>query len=475
MKQVVSFFTTIFLMFFPVIINAQDNIIRISGHAPGYSGQEIVFYSWTDQISFTEKELFRFTVDKSDEFSLEFEAGADTLYIFSHADRYFIYMYVEGGKEYRIVLPLRSEKAPHENLNPYFKGIPTHIAVVNHDSTDLNSLIRNFDDFIEPLFQVSLTRMSPEQGKHYLDSVWAEIDLRFGGVRHSYFEGYRDYKTGLLESIALFRTARGLSDNRFRNNPVLYGNNAYMELFRHVYDRYFLFFSRTVKGSRIFDDINQRKSLSSLLHTLQTDSVLGSDRLMELVILKGLHDSFYGSDFSRSGLLTVLDSLAENTIYPEHVRISSHIREKVTRLLPGFNPPEFMLLDRHGKMKTLSDYRGHYVYLNFCVAASYSCLSEYDILKRLDGNHDEYLKIVTVYIDKTHQSMLDFLDKNDYDWEFLFYGNQPSVLKDYDIRIFPWYYLIDRDGTLLMSPAPSPAEDFELYLFRTMRSRGEIM
>jgi hypothetical protein len=475
MKQVAYLFSAILLMVFPLIIKAQDNIIRISGHAPGYSGQEIVFHSWTDQISFTEKEIFRFTVDNSDEFSLEFESDASPLFIFSHAGRYFIYMYVEEGKDYRIVLPPKNEKALHESLNPYFEGIPTHIAVVNHDSTDLNSLIRSFDDFIEPLFQVSVTQMSHGQGKHYLDSVWAEIDYRFGDIQHSYFQGYSYYKTGLLERIAMFRTARGLSDNRFRNNPVLYGNNAYMELFNHVYDRYFLFFSRTVKGSRIFDDVNKKNSLSSLLNTLQTDTVLGKDRLMEMVILKGLHDSFYGSDFSRTGLLAVLDSLADNTIYPEHAQISSHIRKKVTRLLPGFDPPEFTLMDRQGNMKALSDYRGHYVYLNFCVAASYSCLSEYDILKRLKGNHGEYLKIVTVFIDKTHQAMLDFLGKNDYDWEFLFYGNQPTVLKDYDIRIFPWYYLIDRDGTLLMAPAPSPAEDFELYLFRTMRSRGEVM
>jgi hypothetical protein len=475
MRPVFCFIAGFWLLVFPSSGSGDDRPVRIYGQAPGYAGEEVVFYTWTDLISFTEKELFRFPVDDNDEFSAEFYAGQEPLYIFSNAGRYFIYMYAEAGEEYRVVLPPKTEKAPHETLNPYFEGVPTHIAVVNQGSSELNSLIRSFDDMYDPLFQGSLVHMTPEQGSHFLDSVSAEMDHRFKGIQHDYFNDYRNYKMGLLGSIARIRSSRHLSGNYFLDRPVAYDNIAYMELFNQVFNRYFLFFSRTVRGSRIFNDINQEKSLSSLMNTLQTDTVLGSGRLPELVVLKGLHDAFYGSDFSRSGLLSVLDSLAEGTAYPEHAEISLHIRDKVTRLLPGFDPPEFMLMDREGSMKGLQDFRGYYVYLNFCTAASYSCLSEYEIINRLKKNHGEYLKIVTVFIDRDYESMLEFLGKNDYDWEFLYYGNQPSVLKDYDVRMFPSYYLIDRDGKTLIAPAPSPAEDFELYLFRTMRGRGEVM
>ena len=474
MQSILFVFTFIWLTFFAASGALQNGTVVISGSAPGYAGEEVIFYSWTDQISFTEKERFRFSVDPNDEFSLEFDPGDTPLFIFSHTGRYFLYMFVEDGKEYRIVLPPKTEKAPHERLNPYFEGIPTHIAVVNHDSTELNALISNFDEMYDPLFHGSLARMTEDQAVSFIDSVTAEMDFHFEGIQHSWFDSYRKYKMAQLESIARARTARSLSETWFRHEPVLYDNPAYMELFNQVYDRYFLFFSRTVRGNRIFNDINKRNSLSSLMTTLQSDTVLGRGRLLELVVLKGLHDAFYGSDFSRSGLLVVLDSLAAGTVYPEHSRIASHIREKVTRLLPGFEPPGFMLRDREGTMKGLKDFRGHYVYLNFCTATSYSCLSEYQILDRLNDDHGEYLKIVTVLIDRDYQAMVDFLGKNDYDWDFLYYGDQPSILKDYDVRMFPSYYLIDRDGTVLMAPAPSPAEDFELYLFRTMRSRREL-
>lgn len=450
------------------------NTVRIFGYAPGHAGEELVFYSWKDQISFTEKEIFRFQVDDNEEFFLEIEISENPLYIFSYVGVYYLYMYIEPGNEYDIVIPDKVEKSPREILNPYFEGVPTHIAVLNSDSAELNALIRDFDHMYEPLFGETLLSLTGNNGRHLFDSIQIVFDHYFSNANNPWFEIYTSYKFGLLKIFVQLQTARSLSDNYFLFESVLYNNIAYMELFNQVYNRYFLFFSRTVRGNRIFDDINRYQSYSRLRTTLQTDPVLGDGRLLELVILKGLHDAFYESDFSRSGLLIVLDSLAANTVYPEHRIISGNIRDKVTRLLTGFDPPGINLMNRTGEMVSLDDFRGYYVYLNFCTAASYSCLSEYGLLSRLRNNHGEYLKIVTVFIDESYEAMLEFLGKNNYEWDFLFYGNQPSVLKDYNIRMFPSYYLIDRDGTMLMSPAPSPSEDFELYLFRTMRSRQEI-
>ena len=475
MMRLIICFIALLRFSFPAAAGpAAERYASFEGKAPGYAGEEMIFYRYTDMISFSEEEIFRLPVDGNGEFSVRFPAGDEPEKVFSHAGRYFIYLYVEAGNDYSVILPPKTEKAPHEKLNPYFKGIPTHIAVLNQDSTELNSLIRKFDDMYELLLHGSLAGMAGDESRSYIDSVSAQMDMHFAGAHNPWFDDYRKYKMARLESLTRITAARGLSDSWFRDLPVLYGNNAYMELFNHVYDRYFLFFSRTVRGSRIFDDINRRRSLSALMSTLQTDTVLGCGRLLEFVVLKGIHDAFYGSDFSRSGMLAVLDSLAAQTIYPEHLRIAGHIREKVTRLLPGFDPPGFRLTGRDGRIRELSDFRGYYVYLNFCTAASYSCMSEYQILDRLDADHGDYLKIVTVYIDENYQSMLDFLEKSDYGWEFLFYGDQPGILRDYDVRMFPGYYLIDRDGKMLMAPAPSPAEDFELYLFRTMRSRGEL-
>lgn len=450
------------------------DIVSLKGQAPGYAGEEIIFYAYTDHITRTEKEIFRFRVDRNDKFSVDFDTGTNIQYIFSHTGTNYTYMYVESGEDYVVMLPGKTDKTPWERLNPYFEGIPTHIAVLNKDDSCVNTLISRFDNMYEPLFGEPLIRLTVNRDQQLFDSIINEFDMEFSTSSNQYFDDYKRYKMALFGIISRQHSAKLLSDNYFLDDPVLYENVSYMELFNQVYNKYFQFFSRTPSGSRIFDDINKERSLSSLKNTLQTDPVLGGGQLLEIVLLKGLHDSFYGSDFSRSSLLVVLDSLAATTIYAEHALIAGHIREKVTRLLKGFKPPAFELIDSRGELVSLADYHGYYVYLNFCTAASYSCLSEYDLLSRMIVNHTPYLKLVTIFIDDSHDSMLDFLSKYDYDWDFLFYGNQPSILKEYDIRMFPGYYLIDRDGTLLMSPAPSPGENFEILLLRTMRERGEV-
>lgn len=450
-----------------------DNV-RISGNAPGYEGAEIIFYTWTDKVTFTEIELARFTVDENGDFSVEIEIDQGPLYIFANSGVYLKFMYIEPGINYRIVFPERIERSARDYMNPYFEGVPTHIAVINGDSTGLNHLISSFDSHFEPLFGEPLLRLAGDRDHRLFDSLKRDLDARFDYSSHPYFDTYRNYKFGLLQLMAQLLPARSASDKFFRDEPVHYSNVAYMEMFNQVYNRYFLFFSRTIRGNSVYDDINRYGSLKRLRGTLASDMVLGDDRLLELVILKGLHDAFYGSDFSRSGLLTVLDSLAHSTSFPEHERIAGYIREKVTRLMTGFKPVDFSLRGRDGERVSMSGLRGSYIYLNFCTAVSYGCLSEYEVLNNIRQKHEDHLKIVTVFIDESYEAMLGFLARSEYDWDFLFYGDQPSILKDYDVRMFPTYYLLDRDGTLLLSPAPSPAEDFEKYLLRILRSRGEI-
>jgi peroxiredoxin len=150
------------------------------------------------------------------------------------------------------------------------------------------------------------------------------------------------------------------------------------------------------------------------------------------------------------------------------------IREKVVRLLPGFDPPAFELLNKDGKKVKLSDLRGKYIYMGFCNCFSYSCMKEYEMLNRLQEKHADRFTILTISVDPSLQKMQDFLAQNGYSWTFLHFGDQISILKEYDVRAFPTYFVIGPDGKLLLSPAPGPGENIESYLFQLMRSRGDL-
>ena len=76
--------------------------------------------------------------------------------------------------------------------------------------------------------------------------------------------------------------------------------------------------------------------------------------------------------------------------------------------------------------------------------------------------------------DDNREDISRFLRSTGYSWTFLHYGNRPEVIKDYDVRAYPTYYLIGPDQKLVMSPAVSPQEGFEARLFQHMRRQGEI-
>jgi hypothetical protein len=96
------------------------------------------------------------------------------------------------------------------------------------------------------------------------------------------------------------------------------------------------------------------------------------------------------------------------------------------------------------------------------------------MLTSLNQKHKDRLTILTIATDPEEQGFRQFLEKNNYSWKFLHYNNQPDILKDYDIRAFPTYFLIGPDGKLIFSPALSPGENFEMQLFEAMKARGDL-
>jgi thiol-disulfide isomerase/thioredoxin len=132
------------------------------------------------------------------------------------------------------------------------------------------------------------------------------------------------------------------------------------------------------------------------------------------------------------------------------------------------------LYNLKGELVTPDQFEGKYVYLNFCTSSSYSCLQEFTILEKFYEKHKGRIEIVTISVDRDINDLKSFLKQTNYKWTFLHYGNKPEIIKDFDIRAYPTYFLIGPDRRLIMSPAPSPRENFEILFFNLLRSRGEI-
>ncbi len=447
--------------------------VVISGLAPSYANRQISFSYTTDWITGTGEELVVCMVNDSGYFYCEANINA-TIQLYTHIGIYQGYFFAEPGAVYNLVLPERQDKSPAEELNPYFEPVGVHLGLANFAEDELNMLIMMFDDAYIPYYNKHVNNVYLNSDFVKLDADIAQIEVNFSKYNNAYFRAYRRYHYGMLKLLANRQRVQSLSDEYFNNHPVLYCNTAYADLFNQVFDKYFLFFGRTSQGQKLFNDVNEAASYQALRETLSANNNFSNDTLTELVILKQIHDEYYGSQFSRAGLLKILDTLVVSTRIAEHRRIAGIIRHKITRLQPGFEPPAFELLDTDGNLVRLSDYKGKYVYLNFCTCQSYACLNEFNMLAQLYQRHKDRIAIITISTDPMEEVLRKFLAKNKYDWKFLHYDKQPGILKEYDIRAFPTYFLIGPDGKLIHSPAASPAEYFEQRLFEVMKARGDL-
>jgi peroxiredoxin len=459
------------LGFFAINISAQP--VVIAGRAKSYAATKLEFMRIADWISGGEEMVGACVVSDSGVFRMSFDLSS-TQQILVHLGVYLGYFYAEPGKTYELVLPEKEDKKPEDQLNPYFKPEEIHLGLINFNQDELNMRIMMFEDAYVPYYEKHVGHIYSKMDIQKLETDIQNMEAPFQKYPGEFFTEFRRYRYGMLKLFANQQKVQSLSDEFFNNQPVLYHNPAYIDLFNQVYGKYFVFYGRSEQGKQIYTDINQFGSYTALLTTLSKNTNFSNDTLKELIILKQVHDEFYGNQFSRKGLLSILDTLMLKTQISAHRQIGTSIKQKITRLLAGYAPPAFELMDTDGKMISLDDFKGKYVYLNFCTCQSYACLNEFNSLAVLNTKYAGKLILLTIATDPMDEVLRQFLAKNKYSWKFLLYDRQPDVLKEYDIRAFPTYFLIGPDGKLILSPAPSPSEDFESKLFEVMKARGDL-
>ena len=84
------------------------------------------------------------------------------------------------------------------------------------------------------------------------------------------------------------------------------------------------------------------------------------------------------------------------------------------------------------------------------------------------------LSVITIIRSDDLRNVKQFIDENKLNWMILMAGPEDQIFQAYNVRAFPVFYLIGKDGKLVKSPAADPSAGFEQELFRVMKERGDI-
>ena len=452
--------------------------VTISGNDPEYAGCVISFYAIDNYFCNNEIKLGESTIAVNGHFIVEFPCR-DARLIYTRLGVFHVRFLVEPGFSYEVKLPPRTDKSPEEAASPFFEEVTVYMNILSVKNSEgqavdpakeLNLLINRFDEVFNPLYDQLAVDAVLKRSIARIDSTINAFRKGLTPAGNRYFDDYAFYRSGLLYYAAQRGGVKYISNAYFASKPVLYDNEAYMDLFNATYDKYFMYFGRT--GNAIFEVINRQASFSGLKRLLAQDGALPTDSLSELVILKNIYDEFYADRFLRRSLLHLLDSAIVHSKIERHRELAGEIRSKITKLLRGFEPPAFSLYNHDSTLVSLQDYRGKYVYLMFCTTQNLVCLSQYEFLEKLHKDHAKWLQIVVVSVDERLSDMRYFREKSGYRWDFLHFANDPDILQNYDIRIIPTTFLIDPEGKLVLSPAPAADDNLERFLWQELNSKG---
>lgn len=450
---------------------ADGTTVKITGKSPDYAGDSLAFYSYSNMITFSEKEIVSCIVGDSGVFECTLNIGESRL-IFSHLGVYNCYMYAEPGMVYEVRLPQKRQKSVAEEANQFFEETSVHLSLkvtgttgdfaIPEKDEELNFLIHAFNDYFYPYYyKFAVNAYTDRINQKELKDAVENLQTPFKDIRSAFFSDYMKYRIGLLNHYGNQVSGQRIIEDFFLDQPVRYQNPAYMELFNEIFNDFFDQFNEKYPKRKLPLILNRDKDYSGLNEILVRDASLRNDSLRELILLKEFYEGFFDQKNIRSSMLQLLDSLQVNSNIDLHRNMARDIMLEITRLLPGFAPPDFALYDHDSTLVHLSDFQGEYVYLSFCNSFSYYCIKEYEYLKVLQQRLQGQVKIVTILVDDSFQSMQELVKNNIYPWTFLHFSNQPHVIDDYDIQTYPSYFLIDPEGKLILSPAPSPAENFE--------------
>jgi hypothetical protein len=474
MKTINLTFLICFL-FIASTINAQKTTIFFKQKT--YSNDSVEVFCLADYITENRKQLAFEKVNDTGYFECSFTIKNPTQ-VFLPLGIFQVSVYVEPGKIYHLLVPPKKKLDVSDELNPFFTPVNILAGIKESDSTELNSLIRNFDDVYDIFLSKNFNNIYYSAKKSIPDSAIAVMKKRFEWTKNPFFQTYMEYKINLIRYMAYERDNNYVIKYHFNNFKVSFSNPAYMSMFNDIFKHYFSVSVSKNWGGKILDDIAKSKSPWELHQTLKNNPALSNDTLIDLIILKGLHDAFYADkiaeyrSFPKKQLLMTLDSMTCCAMTPEFKEIAKNIKEKVIEMMPGTDAPSFSLLNLDSVPISLSELRGKYLYINFFDFRSYSFLNEISLLKNISNKFSKDLDVVTIICNGSITQAKDLCAKNDYKWYFLVPPNSKQILLKYHVKAMPTYYLIDPYGKIIMSPATGPDGNFESTFSSILRDRN---
>jgi len=450
-----------FILLFIFISGVVAQQVTISGSAPGAEEKTIKLVTWGDMITFIEEPVAQTTIDSLGNFTMSFELPS-TSYIAIAIDLHRAELYMQPNMSYQLKIARINYKDNLE-VNPFILSENLEIELINPGENELNIWINAYDDKYNQFLLDHFNALYLERKKNYLDTFQLQVNRLYYGINQPYFQNYIRYKTAGLEQIARAKSQYDLAKTYFIDQPILYKNVEYMQFFNNYFTKYLTVTSNILRKINLISVIKGPDSYPALMKKLAADSVLKNENLRELVLLKGLFELFYADPELQEYIIGILATIRQESPFENNRVVAADMYDKVTKLRSGTKAPEFNLRGRETDgWKSLEDFKGKPVVVNFWTTFCEGCLAEMELQVPLYEKYKDQVEFVSICVDRYWIQMNYFaMVKPEFAWWLLHYSGNTDLLIDYEVKTYPLYLVIDKQGDIYQFPALHPSEGLE--------------
>jgi len=420
----------------------------IQGSIKGFDGEQIRLGHYQDYITF--KKVFVATDEiENGQFQLKINLDDVKQLILMVEDKQTS-LFAEAGQVYNISLSYSIENNAKRAFEKYLD-----LKFSFPKANELNQRIKQFNADYQEFFADNYEKFVVNEASKAIEAFVKKQKGNEVYQTPTFLKNYVRYALANLEDINKAST-KNLEDEYLKGESVLIHHKEYMNFFRQLYAEDFESLLITKAAQPLLKAMMYEEDLKQSLALLKELKGFESQELTELYFINGLFDVYHKKTVNQKSNLSLLKSLSQEASTNDLRTLANSTRDQLELLAENKNAPDFNLKNTRGEEKSLADFRGKPIYLSFWANWSILSIKELRLMQELEKKYGEKVHFVSINIDEELTANQKVKEEFNFNWEFLYGGNDYLLREQYEVKTVPVYFLIDEKGRLVQRYAPAP-------------------
>lgn len=455
-------------LFFIIPILSFSQVVDISGNASFYANETIQVSYYTNLLTKTTQLIQETEISDNGEYHLQFEIKEPVTIVLKLEMRELELEIYPDSKINLNFLPI---------VNADNQRVPLRIGIKTISSKPHLATYQTYQDleidFANYQSAISINEKMSAFYTHFFDSIQLELNAIL--TSDSLFsKHYKYFKANAFLQSEISKN--DLFQTYLNDQPIEYNNAQYLLFLKALSFR--LIHKNFSKNIDAIESASQQYQVyQSFMDVLAEEPLLQNEEIRSLGLLMYCFSNEQNPILSNELKNGIINQISNFCIYPTQKMAAQIFQKNRNRFDIGNEAPDFELYNTNGDLKKLSSFRGRTTYLGFINSKSITCGKDLQVVENIRRKYRK-VKFLFVVCDRDSLQMQNLPNESSA-IQYLYINKNYTALEEYQVWNFPVYYLLDKHGYFIQSPAKNPEniiEDFKkLFANKSGRKRYEII